>query len=155
MSVPLDYSTNLLGRNHSEIYWRDPYLAWIIVNKLESIPQWQLEALDLASPDQIQEAASYYLGNSIWNQGITDTCANAVKLSHSDASFAQVQDAVRFGYLYRESLLLQSHQTWSARGISPGRARWSLRDRQLRSWTSTFPRRTPYLIASLLCQKSP
>jgi hypothetical protein len=99
----LDHATRLDDPGGNDIYWRDPLLAWILVKKLKCIPSWELNALDLARPEDMQEAASRFLGEIDYDDDVYKLCMKAVKVAYPESSFVDVQDAVRFGFIHRES----------------------------------------------------
>ncbi|WP_157985111.1 hypothetical protein [Lentzea terrae] len=100
---PLSFSTEIDDYANPSIFWQDPYLAWLLVKKLECIPSWELDALDLSDPTRVQEAASYYLDNPTYNPDVGRFCREAIVSAHPNATIDQIRDAVQIGFLHRES----------------------------------------------------
>jgi hypothetical protein len=100
----LRFETELDPEN-SSIFWRDPYLAWLVVHRLNAIEPWRYRAWELDTALDYQLAASYVLGELEYNRD-SARLSNLVELSHGQGTnLSELQIACQLRILYGDLAL--------------------------------------------------
>lgn len=123
---PLRERCDLDGEFSEDIFFQDPYLAWLFITAL-GVEPWELEALDLHRPQDIQDAAYHFITR---DEGpSSDALSNAYKAAYgSSVPLSNIEHAVMLNVTYREAALVpmtgssigRTHLTRSAKVLVDG-----------------------------------
>lgn len=95
----LSFRCSVNDTDNHDVFWQDPYLAWMIINKMLKVKEWELRAAGLDRREDLTEAASYFLEreegdphlndrfskliSSLYGPHMTRTVSNALMLNHA------------------------------------------------------------------------
>jgi hypothetical protein len=115
----------------SDIFWRDPYLAWCIVHKLNVIEPWRFDSWGLNTQFEFQEAASYILGEMEYDKSIVSKLNSLVAHAHGPGvTIADVEIACQLNMMHADAgvtpvtstLVAAKHLARSAMAVMDGLA---------------------------------